>query len=319
MINSNLHIVLCGGATLPRKFKKFRKNHVHALCIDPNDKAHNVNLKLPHFVRAVNCHFPNRVKDLLEIAGYVYAADRMIGRGDNDALEYHSWSRELHFIIKVRDANFWSQAEIGQSLCKALSFVSGDKGYTFIFESGGADIGQSSLFDNVNFPLEKKENSIIGLFSGGLDSLAGALDMLNKTDKNLILISHRSNSNGVAQIQDGIYSLLNKDFPGRIQYLAFYCNLHGERAVEETQRTRIFLYTAIAYSLSTLASEKEIHVFENGVTSLNFSKRADLINARASRTTHPKTLKLLEEFIPQLVEQNAPSSILFYTIQRQTC
>lgn len=296
MINSNTHIVLCGGATLPRKFTKLPKNHVHDLCIDPNETGHNVNLELPHFVRAVNCHFPARIKDLLEIAGYVYAADRMIGRGSNDALEYHRWSRELIFIIRVRDAEFWSQAEICQSLSEALTFVSGDKGYTFTFERGGADIGQSSLFDDVNFALEKKENSIIGLFSGGLDSLAGALEVLNKTDKNLILISHRSNSTGVAQIQEGIHGLLNKDFPGRIQYFPFYCNLHGERAAEETQRTRIFLYTAIAYSLSTLASEKEIYVFENGVTSLNFSKRADLINARASRTTHPKTLKLLEAF-----------------------
>ena len=253
-------------------------------------------MELPHFVKAVNCHFPTRIKDLLEIAGYVYAADRMIGRGSNDALEYHSWSRELHFIIKVRDANFWSQVEISQSMSTALAFVSGDKKYMFTFEGGGIDIGQSSLFDNENIPLDRKGNSIIGLFSGGLDSLAGALETLTKTDKNLILISHRSNSTGVAQIQNGIHRLLDKDFPGRIQYFPFFCNLHGERAVEETQRTRIFLYTAIAYSLSTLASEKEIHVFENGVTSLNFSKRTDLINARASRTTHPKTLKLLEEF-----------------------
>lgn len=296
MISSNHHIVLCGGANLPRKFKKVPQNHVHKLCIDPNAKGHNVNLELPHFVGAVNCHFPHRIKDLLEIAGYIYAADRMIGRGSNDSLEFHSWSRELHFIIKVRDADFWNNKEIAQALSSALTFVSGDKGYTFSFEKGGADIGQSSLFDDINISLEKKENSIIALFSGGLDSLAGALEILTTTNKNLILISHRSNSTGVSQIQEGIHGLLDKDFPGRIQYFPFFCNLHGERAVEETQRTRIFLYTAIAYSLSTLASEKEIHVFENGVTSLNFSKRADLINARASRTTHPKTLQLLEEF-----------------------
>lgn len=306
MINTNHHIVLCGGANLPRKFKKMPANHVHRLCINPNDKAHNVNLELPHFVKAVHCYFPHRIKDLLEIAGFVYAADRMIGRGANDALEYHSWARDLQFIIKVRDADFWSQHKISQVLANALTFVSGDRSYSFTFESGGADIGQSSLFDDSNFTLDKKENSIIGLFSGGLDSLAGALEILNHTNKNLILISHRSNSTGVAQIQEGIHGLLTKDFPGRIQYFPFYCNLHGERAVEETQRTRIFLYTAIAYSLSTLASEKEIHVFENGVTSLNFSKRADLINARASRTTHPKTLQLLEKFYSEVGGETRP-------------
>lgn len=306
MTNSNSHIVLCGGVSLPRKFKNYPESHVHPLNINRSGPNHNVNLELPHFVKNVNCHFPDRIKDLLEIAGYVYAADRMIGRGSTNLLEYHSWSRTLHFIIKVRDAEFWSDPKIGESLAKALTFVSGDKAYSFSFQGGGSDIGQGNLYDHINIQLDKKENSIIALFSGGLDSLAGALQILTTTEKNLILISHRSNSTGVAKIQNGIHGLLAKDFPGRIQYFPFFCNLHGERAVEETQRTRIFLYTTIAHALSTLASEKEIHVFENGVTSLNFSKRADLINARASRTTHPKTLKLLEDFYSIVSDERRP-------------
>lgn len=306
MINSNSHIILCGGVNLPRKYKKYAKAHIHHLSFNPSNPNHNVNLDLPHFINSLNCHFPDRIKDLLEIAGFVYAADRMIARGANNSVEYHSWSRELNFLIKVRDFSFWSNPQISKSLSEALTFVSGDQKHTFTFESGGSDIGQRNLYDHEAIRLDKKENSIIGLFSGGLDSLAGALEILTTTDKNLILVSHRSNTTGVSKIQKGIHNLLNKDFPGRIQYFPFYCNLHGERAVEETQRTRIFLYTAIAYSLSVLASENEIHVFENGVTSLNFSKRADLINARASRTTHPKTLKLLEDFYSVVGEKNRP-------------
>lgn len=296
MINSNSHVILCGGVNLPRKYKKYASSHIHNLSINPSNTNHNVNLELPHFIKSLNCHFPDRIKDLMEIAGYVYAADRSIGRGATDSLEYHSWSRELNFFIKVRDISFWKNSEIIKCLSEALTFVSGDQMHSFTFESGGGDIGQGNLYDTEGIQLEKKDNSIICLFSGGLDSLAGALEILTTTDKSLILISHRSNTTGVSKIQKGIHKLLDKDFPGRIQYFPFYCNLHGERAVEETQRTRIFLYTTIAYSLSSLASEKEIYVFENGVTSLNFSKRADLINARASRTTHPKTLKLLEDF-----------------------
>ena len=37
-------------------------------------------------------------------------------------------------------------------------------------------------------------------------------------------------------------------------------------------------------------------MFENGITSINFARREDLANARASRTTHPKTIYLLQEF-----------------------
>ena len=156
------------------------------------------------------------------------------------------------------------------------------------------------MFDIEGINLDKKENSVVALFSGGLDSLAGALEVLETTNKNLILVSHRSNNSAITKIQKGIFNLLDNDYPGRIQYFPFYCNLSGERGVEETQRTRIFLYTAIANALSILASEDEILVFENGITSINFNKRQDLINARASRTTHPKTLFLLEEVFSEI-------------------
>ncbi|MEZ4941819.1 MAG: 7-cyano-7-deazaguanine synthase [Saprospiraceae bacterium] len=258
--------------------------------------GYNVKIGLPHLVHNVACHFPDRVKDLLEIAGLIYASDRNISRGNNSSLEYHSWARNFHYIIKVRDFDFWQSPIINEQLSEALCFMSGDNTYEFTFQKGGQDSGQTSLFDAEGIALEKKENTSIALFSGGMDSLAGALSVLEETEQNLILISHRSNNPGVSSYQERVFKLLNQDYPNRIQYFPFYCNLAGERAVEETQRTRVFLYTAIAFSLMSLASKQEIHVFENGITSLNFSKRQDLMNARASRTTHPKTLGLLQNF-----------------------
>lgn len=296
MNNNSPHIILCGGCNLPQKHKDIASSHLLKLTYDPNSSEQNVSIELPHFIKSVNCHIPDRIKDLLEIAGYVYAADRLTKRGTPTSLEYHSWSRSFLFIIKVRDFNFWDSNNVKNQLNKALSFLSGDMNFEFAFEDGGKDVGQLCVFDSEGIKLDKKENSSVALFSGGLDSLAGVLEKLETTNQNLILISHRSNNPGITQLQEGVYKLLNEDYKHRIQYYPFYCNLKGERAVEETQRTRIFLYTTIAYALSDLASEDEILVYENGMTSINFYKRQDLINARASRTTHPKALKLLEDF-----------------------
>lgn len=270
------------------------------LTYNPLSPDQNVLLELPHFVKSLNCHFPNRIKDLLEIAGYVYAADRLIKRGNPTSLEYHSWSRNLEFHISVRDFRFWNTNEIKELLNSALSFISGDNNFTFTFYSGGIDIGQANLFDNETISLDKKENPIIALFSGGLDSLSGVVELLESTEKKLILISHRSNNPGITSLQNKLSARLIKDYPGRIQYYPFYCSLKGERAVEETQRTRIFLYSSIAFSLSRIASQNEIFVFENGITSINFYKREDLLNARASRTTHPKSLFLLERVFSKI-------------------
>lgn len=300
MSDEKAHIILCSGASLPAKFRSVPEHLIHKFHCDPARKEHNVNIELPHLIKQVNCYFPSRIKDLLEIAGYIYAADRMTKRGQPSQVEYHSWSRKFYFFIKVRDHKFWKKKSIAESLNKLLSFVSGDLSYNFTFIEGGKDAGQGNLFDNESISLDKKKNSAIALFSGGLDSLSGALELLNTTNQNLILISHQSNNFAVTKIQKNIFNLLDKDYPGRLQRFPFTCSLHGERAVEETQRTRIFIYTAIAYSLMSLADEKSIYVFENGMTSINFPKRQDMMNARSSRTTHPQTIYLLEEFFTSI-------------------
>ena len=112
--------------------------------------------------------------------------------------------------------------------------------------------------------------------------------------------------------QDGLVRALRQQprYEGRINHYRFLCQLTGGRAPEESQRTRAFLYTAIAFALCRALSQDEFFVHENGVTSLNFSRREDLANARASRTTHPRTLALLQSLFSEIANRpiriNAP-------------
>jgi hypothetical protein len=79
-----------------------------------------------------------------------------------------------------------------------------------------------------------------------------------------------------------------------VKYYSFECCNHdGMKSAEESQRTRMFLFSAIAFSLCYCFNKKSFFIYENGMTSMNLSKQADMINARSSRTTHPKTLELL--------------------------
>lgn len=58
----------------------------------------------------------------------------------------------------------------------------------------------------------------------------------------------------------------------------------------------MFLFSAIAFLIGFCCHKSEIFIYENGITSMNLPKQMDLMNARASRTTHPKTLALLQRF-----------------------
>lgn len=259
----------------------------------------NINLGLPRFVDTVY-HLSPRTLDLLEIATYVFAADRLTTRGPIDALEYHRWPRKFEFHIKVRDASFWNRDPVIETLRSALSFMTGDTSYTFDFKAGHRT-PPANLFDQagVAFPVPKKAS--IMLFSGGLDSLAGAVECLRTTSDHLCLVSHRSQP-GTTRTQQGLADALEERFGGRILRFPFSCSLHGKRAVEETQRSRSFLYTAIAFAVASALGQTQFTIYENGFTALGLPERQDLMNARASRTTHPKTIKLLEQLFCQIAK-----------------
>ena len=296
MNNLSPRIVLCNGADLPKQW-----NQIEPLVLEYQEisgSSPNVKLALPDFVLGV-FHLPNRILDLLEIAAYVFCADRQISRGDKAGMEYHSWSRLFHFVIKVRDFNFWNSPAIKERLKNTLVFMTGDRAYHFTFQPGHST-PPAGLFDTKKFQIEPQQNIKVILFSGGLDSLAGIVECLQKSSDQLCLISHRSGQPRTAKTQDQLINALHERYPNRIEHYKFDCSLRGIRAEEETQRSRAFLFTSIAYALAHALSQGKIFIYENGITSINFSTRQDQMNARASRTTHPKTIDLLENLFSEI-------------------
>jgi 7-cyano-7-deazaguanine synthase in queuosine biosynthesis len=286
--------VLCNGAR--RSGKKVPKDAVVLNYLGNDPK---VKLLLPDFVRDVY-HLPDRVLDLLEIAAYVFAADRSIQRGEKDSLEFHGWSRSMRMLVKVRDHGFWRQKQVQTKLSAALEFMSGDRCYEFVFEPGHSTPA-TSLFDTEAFTIMPEPGTMISMFSGGLDSLAGTVEALVDASARPCLISHQSGQTGTIRTQNQLFKALDGRYPKRLQHYKFKCGLQGERADEETQRTRGFLYASTAFALAYALKSRTIIAYENGVTAINFPRRGDLLNARASRTTHPKTMWLMQDFLSEVL------------------
>ena len=297
-----LNIVLCNGAKFPKKLNRRANKNTLILDHSSRNNDNNVCIQLPDFVGSVY-HLPDRVKDLLEIAAYIYAADRKTHRGPLNAVEYQKWDRSFHFVFPVRDSLFWNTTEVQVCLTEALQFMSGDKSYEFTFQEKGTN-APMSLFDREEFKIVPDNPTSIVLFSGGLDSLTGVVDRLKNTTEDICLISHQSKQPESARTQKKLIEALNLKYDNRCRHYKFFCHLKGERAVEETQRTRSFLYSSIAFALAQAFSQETFYFYENGITSINFLKRQDLINARASRTTHPKTIGLLAKFFKHISSEN---------------
>jgi 7-cyano-7-deazaguanine synthase in queuosine biosynthesis len=298
---ANRNIVLCNGALLPKGYGRKKNDAIIELTHTTENR--NIDIKLLDFITRLY-HLPARMKDLLEIATYIYAADRSVLRGTIKDVEYNSWARDFHFVFKVRDHTFWCAEKVQNALSSALCFMSGDRGYNFSFEPIPNEF-PCSLFDQEEFKLKNESKINIILFSGGLDSLAGTLENLNSnpTEK-VCLVSHLSGNPSTKKTLSTLIKMLNTDYDGRIITYPFQCNLKGSRAKEETQRTRSFLYSTIAFALAYAFEQDKFFYYENGITSINYLKREDQINSRASRTTHPKTIGLMQNFFQLVYEKD---------------
>jgi hypothetical protein len=293
--------VLCNGADVPSDPHSEEEADTLRLHYRPSaeEEGQRIKVNLPQFVQRAR-HIPDRIRDLLELAAYVFSADRLVSRGSKSAVEYQRWSgRAFNFVVKVRDYEFWNRSEVRELLEKSLEFVSGDRSYSFNFQPGH-ETPPAGLFDKKEFRIDRGSDTSVSLFSGGLDSLTGAAHRLTTTEENLCLVSHRSQPS-IIRTQDRLLEALRQQFPGRLDHYKFKCNL-SPKAREETQRTRSFLFGAIAFAIASTFSLDSFYLYENGVTGLNLSPRQSLLNARASRTTHPQTVYHLEELFSRIHE-----------------
>jgi hypothetical protein len=278
---------------------------IHPLVLDYRPECfctRRVKLNLPNFVLSV-LHLPDRVLDLLELSAYIFAADRWVSRGPIDQVEYNRWSRPIHLFMRVRDFDFWNCDSVKRTLVGALRFMMGDHNLLVSFQPGHKT-PPTGLFDSKEFHVSQSADGLkVILFSGGVDSLAGALDILTSGLDHVILASHEG-STYARRTQRVLSEALEQHYPNRVHRYPFRCHLQGKRAADETQRSRGFLFCSIAFALATAYEQKEFYIFENGITSINLYRREDLANARASRTTHPQTIWRLQQLFELISEDS---------------
>ena len=180
------HLVLCGG--LPATSRITEKTYRLVI----TGPAQNIELRISDISRALVTNIPDVLTDLLELAAYIYCADGAIRRGGNTMVEMgRDWRRNLRFIVPVRLPEVWSSPPIATLLTDTLSFLSDDF-YAFEFQQlRDPPAFQNYLELSGPTPHGFLPDEVI-LFSGGLDSLAGAVEELVGNERCVALVSHRS-------------------------------------------------------------------------------------------------------------------------------
>jgi 7-cyano-7-deazaguanine synthase in queuosine biosynthesis len=234
--------------------------------------------------------------DLARIGAYVYCADRLVDRGGVDVYG-DKWQRAFLFVIPVSDPAVWDRADVRVALEAALAFLTEDR-YEFQFTAGGPfGEGDQSLFRDSRFAGADS----VALFSGGLDSLSGVVYDHVLEDRRPILVSHRA-APPVDRRQKTLVGLLRQRFPKwAVMHVPAWVNLKESREREHSQRSRSFLYLALAAAVAHQLGKQRISIYENGVVSINIPISAQTIGARVTRTTHPKFLAEMQRFLGALL------------------
>jgi len=225
-------------------------------------------------------HPPAHARDLLRVAVAAYITDRLVSRGRMA----DSWTRELELSVPVSSRVAWTGAQ--GSLVEALDFLSGDHWQVNFRDTdqarGGAQAGLAA--------------DAVCLFSGGLDSLSGAIDLLDR-GKRIVLVGHYEG--GLAPKRQGeLAAALRREYgDDKIELRHLFLRAAAPNRLQErplprqrenTMRSRSLLFIAAGLAVaSALGPEVPLYIPENGYIGINVPLTGSRPASLSTRTTHP--------------------------------
>lgn len=245
--------------------------------------------------------------DFFLISAIVYGIDNILNR---ELYSVDGWAREIEVEFPVNNLNDWIGKE--ELLQQVLAFLTGD-----YWEVSFSQLNEKEIYAEKagrwkkNIPqFDKKNVTKISLFSGGLDSLIGVIDNLEKlgNDEKIIFASHfDSNSSGPNSDQTKLNELLSKEYKNKIYWIQSVITLSRHDSsgakikVEDSYRSRSMVFIAIGlYLCVDEVGSNQLIIPENGTISLNYPLTPSRSSSLSTRTTHPFVIEKIQEVITGL-------------------
>lgn len=244
----------------------------------------------------------NRELDLARIAAGIYAIDRITKRNfvGNDL-----GTRSLSVEFEVYEPDFWRQPDVSALLTELLEFLSGDSWHLTFVPDGRVPEGNGH---QNRIPLRRVEADRIALFSGGLDSMAGLASRLihGNSTYALLTVSHQAAlRRNCIRATRKLQEILNQD-PIFHSYVIAW--LRSGKAIrlsyqEQTQRTRAFLFCALAAVMARSIGCQDVDLFENGIGALNPPLMTGMLfGTLSTRGCNPRFLALMSDLCAKTLD-----------------
>lgn len=239
-------------------------------------------------------------RDLLQLGVAVYAADVRIRRAYGD----DRWGRDLTVHLPVADPPRWQRSR--STLVELLNFLTGDS-WQIEFRprlEPARDVTPRASTPRID---------VAALFSGGLDSLVGAIDLL-ASGKRVALVGHHgaglTNSSQTRTLAE-----LQRRFPDQIVPMLFGVqprkNRRRGQAGDDDRRHRevgepsmrgrsMLFFTLGVATAASFGPDTPLLAAENGLISLNVPLTGARQGSLSTRTTHPFVIDRLRALLGRL-------------------
>jgi len=225
-------------------------------------------------------------QDLVAFGTGVFLADRTVARPT-------SWRRSIELVVPVYDVAGWER--LADHFADTLELLSSDTwklSFTQRPEPKEMPVSKHSEVDRVL------------LFSGGADSLCGAIRSLAKGER-LLFVSHWDWA-GHSAVQARLTRQLAVRFPKQVMLRQVRLQRRstqiggGKFGDEATRRTRSLLFLSLGLADASVDPVVPLWMAENGYAALNPPLAGERRGALSTRTTHPLVLGRLRDAVGQL-------------------
>lgn len=240
--------------------------------------------------------------DLFFISCIVYGTDILIPR---KLYGNEGWTRELELSFPVEDPNMFNSCKA--ELEYTLNFLTGDNWHISFEERAIKRMFKTGKRQKVYKDTFRTKHKVVSLFSGGMDSLIGAINQLESSEDSLCLVSHTDSMfKGAKKDQKDILKILRKRYshffhvPTRVDMSKHDINGHTYEK-ETTLRSRSFLFLSMAVLVAEAIDKTiQVNIPENGTISLNYPLTPSRRSSCSTRTTHPHFISSFQSVLSRL-------------------
>jgi len=239
--------------------------------------------------------------DLLDVAATIVLGDQLVRRGRNE-----DWVRSIEFVIPVRRVALWRGM---QSLMLSLLHLMTWDSITLRFEQRE---GPKSA-ERQPPPEWHEAVDCACLLSGGLDSFAGAVALL-EGGRRPLFVTHRSANPTIHAAQRHVLDVLEREYAGLFRAVLVPLGtsrvddpdhpLPPDEERETSQRARSLWYLALGAVGACVAGVEELFICENGVLAAHVPMTASRLGSLSTRTAHPSVLAMFREIAAEALSHD---------------